>query len=62
MIIRWKWEPAGRKEKFFWRRMSELGGRLTSAEEVNTKLKQTLETRNRCKVKLKKIISTQKVS
>lgn len=32
-----------------------LRGRLTFAEEVNTKLKQTLDIRNRCKVKLKNI-------
>lgn len=34
--------------------MSELRGRLTFVEKVNTKLKRTLKTRNRCKVKLKK--------
>lgn len=34
--------------------MSELRGRPTFAEEVNTKLQQTLEDRNRCKVKFKK--------
>lgn len=52
-------ETCWEEEKFFFRRgMSELRGRLTFPEEVNTKLKQTLETGNRCKVKYKKKIHT----
>lgn len=53
MIIRQKGGIAGRKESFFRRSTSELGGVFTFVEKMNTKLKQTLKTGNRCKIKTK---------